>query len=79
MRHNGQEPVKFEDIKVSVLVAASEVQECSFSLQDEIYDMVKPAHPLHITLQDLITRYDASGSSFVVRSAFDLSNVAACM
>ena len=24
--------------------------------QDEIYDMVKPAQPLHITLQDLITR-----------------------
>ena len=27
-------------------------------IQDEIYDMVKPADPLHITLQDLITRYD---------------------
>lgn len=27
-------------------------------IQDEIYDMVKPAHPLHITLQDLITRYN---------------------
>ena len=27
------------------------------SVQDEIFDMVKPADPLHLTLQDLITRY----------------------
>ncbi len=25
--------------------------------QDEIFDMVKPANPNHITLQDLISRY----------------------
>ena len=25
-------------------------------IKDEIYDMVKPLNPLHITLQDLITR-----------------------
>lgn len=28
----------------------------NFALQDEIFDMVKPADPLKITLQDLINR-----------------------
>ena len=55
MKAHGQEPVNFEDIRVGSETFC--VLSIMCIMQDEIYDMVKPAQPLHITLQDLITRY----------------------
>lgn len=72
MEQHGQDTVKFDDIKVKQGKiregwkeggGGRDRRERSYDLlmilviQDEIYDMVKPADPLHITLQDLITRY----------------------
>ena len=57
MRQHGQDPVKFEDIKVwqrAYIMTLGAI--IFFRVQDEIYDMVKPVNPLRITLQDLITR-----------------------
>ena len=60
MKSHGHEPVNFGDIKVHTYTHMHTMVHVHDVLQDEIYDMVKPAHPLHITLQDLITRYTAT-------------------
>ena len=60
MKLHGHEPVNFGDIKVHTYTHTHTMVHVHDVLQDEIYDMVKPAHPLHITLQDLITRYTAT-------------------
>lgn len=65
MKLHGNEPVKFEDIKVSsVCLLPTIYYHCPahWATQDEIFDMVKPADPHRITLQDLITRWGGLGA-----------------
>ena len=39
-------------------------------VKDEIFDMVKPKDPLHLTLQDLIQRYDKFSVTSRVKYSF---------